>query len=176
MLPFLAAGQTHKDGHYKKQVQAGLAFLSSIGVTAPAGYDLRGVVNKADDDTEPNYAYYVHGAATLVLCEAYGMTKDRKLKQAAEGAVLFLVNSQNPRGGGWRYNPREDGSTSVTAIQVMALKAAEKAGIKIPDTTWKGISFYLDSVSVDGKGRYAYEVQKKTYSMWLTSVSSLSRM
>ncbi len=176
LLPFLAAGQTHKDGQYKKQVQAGLAFLTNIGVTAPAGYDLRGVLNKADDDTDPNYAYYVHGAATLVLCEAYGMTKDRKLKQAAEGAVLFLVNSQNPRGGGWRYNPREDGSTSVTAIQVMALKAAEKAGIKIPDSTWKGISFYLDSVSVDGKGRYAYEIEKKTYSMSVTSMAMLSRM
>ena len=176
LLPFLAAGQTHKDGLYKKQVQAGLAFLTSIGITAPAGYDLRGVVNKADDDTDPNYAYYVHGAATLVLCEAYGMTKDRKLKQAAEGAVLFLVNSQNPRGGGWRYNPRDDGSTSVTAIQVMALKAAEKAGIKIPDSTWKGISFYLDSVSVDGKGRYGYEVEKKTYAMSVTSMAMLSRM
>ncbi|MDA1232797.1 MAG: hypothetical protein O2856_18670, partial [Planctomycetota bacterium] len=176
LLPFLAAGHTHKEGPYKKQIQAGLAFLASIGVSAPAGYDLRGVVNKADDDTDPNYAYYVHGAATLALCEAYGMTKDRKLKQAAEGAVMFLVQSQNPRGGGWRYNPREDGSTSVTAIQVMALKAAEKAGIKVPDATWKGISFYLDSVSVDGKGRYGYEVEKKTYAMSVTSMALLSRM
>lgn len=176
LLPFLAAGHTHKEGPYKKQIQAGLAFLASIGISAPAGYDLRGVVNKADDDTDPNYAYYVHGAATLALCEAYGMTKDRKLKQAAEGAVMFLVQSQNPRGGGWRYNPREDGSTSVTAIQVMALKAAEKAGIKVPDVTWKGISYYLDSVSVDGKGRYGYEAQKKTYAMSVTAMALLSRM
>lgn len=176
LLPFLAAGQSHKEGQYRKHVQAGLAFLASIGVAAPAGYDLRGVVNKADDDTDPNYAYYVHGAATLALCEAYGMTKDRKLKQAAEGAVSFLVNSQDPRGGGWRYNPQQPGSTSATAIQVMALKAAEKAGIRIPDATWKGISFYLDSVSVDGAGRYGYEVEKKTYAMSVTSMALLSRM
>ncbi|MBC7964959.1 MAG: terpene cyclase/mutase family protein [Fuerstia sp.] len=176
LLPFLAAGQTHKEGQYQKQVQAGLAFLTSIGVVAPAGYDLRGVVNKADDDTDPNYAYYVHGAATLALCEAYGMTKDRKLKQAAEGAVSFLIKSQDPRGGGWRYNPQQPGSTSATAIQVMALKAAEKAGIKIPDATWKGISFYLDSVAVDGAGRYGYEVEKKTYAVSVTSMALLSRM
>ncbi len=176
LLPFLAAGQTHKDGQYQKHVQAGLAFLTSIGVVAPAGYDLRGVVNKADDDTDPNYAYYVHGAATLALCEAYGMTRDRKLKPAAEGAVLFLVNSQDRRGGGWRYNPQQGGSTSATAIQVMALKAAEKAGIRIPDETWKGISYYLDSVSVDGAGRYGYEVEKKTYAMSVTSMALLSRM
>jgi hypothetical protein len=176
LLPFLAAGQTHKEGQYRKQVQAGLEFLTSIGVRAPAGYDLRGVINKADDDEDPNYAYYVHGAATLALCEAYGMTKDRKLRPFAEEAAKFLVNSQDPRGGGWRYNPQQPGSTSATAIQVMALKAAEKAGIKIPDSTWKGVSFYLDSVSVDGEGRYGYEVEKKTYGVSVTSMAMLSRM
>lgn len=176
LLPFLAAGQTHQEGTYRRQVHAGLAFLTTIGVAVPAGYDLRGVINKVDDDTEPNYAYYVHGAATLALCEAYGMTRDRKLKQAAEGAVLFLVNSQNPQSGGWRYNPQEGGSTSATAIQVMALKAAEKAGIRIPAATWKGVSSYLDSVSVDGEGRYGYEAEKKTYAMSVTSMALLSRM
>ncbi|MFO1002986.1 MAG: prenyltransferase/squalene oxidase repeat-containing protein [Planctomycetaceae bacterium] len=176
LLPFLAAGQTHKDGQYRKSVLAGLEFLTSIGVTAPAGYDLRGVLNKADDDEDPNYAYYVHGAATLALCEAYGMTKDRKLKPYAEGAVKFLVNSQDPRGGGWRYNPQQSGSTSATTIQVMALKAAEKAGIKVPDGTWKGVTYYLDSVALDGEGRYGYEIEKKSYGISVTSMALLSRM
>jgi len=176
LLPFLAAGQTHKEGQYRKQVQAGLEFLTSIGVRAPAGYDLRGVINKADDDEDPNYAYYIQGAATLALCEAYGMTKDRKLKPFAEEAAKFLVNSQDPRGGGWRYNPQQPGSTSATAIQLMALKAAEKAGIKIPDSTWKGVSFYMDSVSVDGEGRYGYEIEKKNYTASVTSMALLSRM
>jgi outer membrane biosynthesis protein TonB len=176
LLPFLAAGHTHRDGQYKKNVQAGLEFLMSIGVAAPAGYDLRGVVNKADPDEDPNYAYYVHGAATLALCEAYGMTKDRKLRPAAEGAVLFLINSQDPRGGGWRYNPQQAGSTSATAIQLMALKAAEKAGLRIPGTTFQGVSYYLDSVAVDREGRYGYELEKKQYSVSVTSMALLSRM
>lgn len=176
LLPFLAAGQTHKDGQYRKSVLAGLEFLTSIGVNAPAGYDLRGVINKADDDEDPNYAYYVHGAATLALCEAFGMTKDRKLRPYAEGAVKFLVNSQDPRGGGWRYNPQQPGSTSATAIQVMALKAGEKAGIKVPDVTWKGVTYYFDSVALDGEGRYGYEIQKKSYGIPATSMALLSRM
>jgi hypothetical protein len=176
LLPFLAAGQTHREGQYRRQVQAGLEFLMQVGVAAPAGYDLRGVVNKADRDVDPNYAYYVHGAATLALCEAYGMTRDRKLKSAAEGAVLFLVNSQDRRGGGWRYNPQQPGSTSATAIQVMALKAAEKAGIRIPDATWKGAAYYFDSVSIDREGRYGYEVEKKSYAISVTSMALLSRM
>jgi hypothetical protein len=104
------------------------------------------------------------------------MTKDRQLRPAAEGAALFLVNSQDPRGGGWRYNPQQPGSTSCTAIQVMALKAAEKCGFRIPENTWKGVTYYLDSVSVDGAGRYGYEVSKKAFDTSVTSMALLSRV
>jgi hypothetical protein len=58
----------------------------------------------------------------------------------------------------------------------MALKAAEKAGIKVPDVTWKGVTYYLDSVAVDGEGRYGYEIEKKTYGISVTSMALLSRM
>jgi hypothetical protein len=176
LLPFLAAGQTHRQGNYRKQVQAGLQYLTNVGVSVPAGYDLRGVVNQRDDDPEPNYAYYVHGAATLALCEAWGMSRDRTLKPSCEGAVRFLIHSQDPRGGGWRYNPQQPGSTSCTAIQVMALKAAERAGIAVPKTTWQGVNFYLDSVAVDREGRYGYETQKKAFDISVTSMALLSRM
>lgn len=176
LLPFLAAGQTHQSGDYQKQVGAGLTFLTKIGVNARAGYDLRGMVNKNSDDKEPNEAYYVHGAATLTLCEAYGMTKDRRLKKAAEGAVRFIVNSQDPRGGGWRYNPQDPGSTSVTVIQLMALMSAKKAGLKVPEASFKGVMHYLDSVQVDKAGRYGYEIQKKTYTSARTAMALLCRM
>ena len=176
LLPFLAAGNTHKTGQWKTQVQAGLQYLTRIGITVPAGYDLRGVLNQRDDDPEPNYAYYVQGAAVLALCEAYGMTGDRQLRPFCEAAVRFLVNSQDPRGGGWRYVPQQAGSTSCTAVQVMALKAAEKAGIAVPETVWRGVATYLDSVAVDGEGRYGYEVQKRTYEGSVTAMALLSRM
>lgn len=176
LLPFLAAGNTHRVGPYKRQVMAGLDYLMTVGVVVPAGYDLRGVINKRETDEEPNYAYYVHGAATMALCEAYGMSKDRKLKPACEGAIQFLLNSQDPRGGGWRYVPQQPGSTSCTAIQLMALKAGEKAGFRIPDSTWRGVGFYLDSVQVDREGRYGYEVEKKAYEGSVTAMALLSRM
>ncbi|MEO2024845.1 MAG: prenyltransferase/squalene oxidase repeat-containing protein [Fuerstiella sp.] len=176
LLPFLAAGQTHREGDYQKVVAAGLTYLTSIGVGARAGYDLRGMVNKQSNDKAPNEAYYAHGAATLALCEAYGMTKDRRLKNAAEGAVRFIVNSQDPRGGGWRYNPQEPGSTSVTVVQVMALMAGKKAGIDVPDSVFKGVMHYLDSVQVDGAGRYGYEIQKKQYTGARTAMALLCRM
>lgn len=176
LLPFLASGSTHRSGPWKSQVQGGLQYLARVGISVPAGYDLRGVLNQRDDDPEPNYAYYVQGAAVLALCEAYGMTGDRQLRPVCESAVRFLVNSQDPRGGGWRYVPQQAGSTSCTAIQVMALKAAEKAGIAVPEAVWRGIGLYLDSVAVDGEGRYGYEVQKRTYEGSVTAMALLSRM
>jgi hypothetical protein len=176
LLPFLAAGQTHQQGAYRNNVKAGLDYLMKTGISVPAGLDLRGVMNKGNEDEEPNEAYYVHGAATLALCEAYWMTKDRRLKNAAEGAVRFLLNSQDPRGGGWRYLPQQAGSTSVTTIQVLALKAAEKGGIQIPDATWRGVMYYLDSVQVDRGGRYGYEIEKKSYQASITAMALLCRM
>jgi len=176
LLPFLAAGQSHRQGSYKRQVKAGLDYLMKIGISAPAGYDLRGVINKGDEDDEPNEAYYVHGAATLALCEAYGMTKDRRLKKAAEGALQFLLNSQDPRGGGWRYLPQQPGSTSVTAIQVMALVAAKKARLKVPRKTLDGVMHYLDSVQIDGEGRYAYRLETKKFRSSATAMALLCRM
>jgi hypothetical protein len=58
----------------------------------------------------------------------------------------------------------------------MALKAAEKAGIKVPDVTWRGVTYYLDSVALDGEGRYGYEIEKKSYGISVTSMALLSRM
>ena len=178
LLPFLASGQSHKTGKYSKQVAAGINYLTQIGVNSRAGYDLRGVINKQSDDKEPNEAYYVHGAATLALCEAYGMTKDRRLKKSAEGALRFIVNSQDPQGGGWRYTPGEPGSVSVTAIQVMALVAGKKAGLKVPDSTFKGVQVFLDSLHVDREGRYGYKASTKsgTYTGARTAMALLCRM
>lgn len=178
LLPFLAAGQSHKEGKYSKQVAAGLGYLMKIGVGSRAGYDLRGMVNKQSKDKEPNEAYYVHGAATLALCEAYGMTKDRRLRKSAEAALRFIVNSQDPRGGGWRYNPGDPGSVSVTAIQVMALMAGKKAGLKVPDKTLKGVHAFLDGLQVDREGRYGYQAATKggTYSGARTAMALLCRM
>lgn len=176
LMPFLAAGQTHQQGSYRQQVKAGLDYLCKVGVQVPAGYDLRGVLNKGDEDDEPNEAYYVHGAATLVLCEAWGMTGDRRLRRPAEGALKFLLNSQDPRGGGWRYLPQQAGSTSVTAIQIMALMAAQKAKLKVPEISLQGVMHYLDSVQIDGEGRYGYETEKKTYKGSITAMALLCRM
>jgi len=69
---------------------------------------------------------YAHAIATYALCEAYGMTMNPNVKEAADKAVNVLVNGQNPQGG-WRYTltPTDESDTSVMGWCAQALKAAQ---------------------------------------------------
>ena len=91
----------------------------------------------------------------MALCEAYGMTQDRDLRGPAQKAVDFIVASQDPLRGGWRYNPRDGSDTSVTGWQLMALRSAQMAGLNVPDETMRKIGHWLDLAKVSG-GRYVY--------------------
>jgi prenyltransferase beta subunit len=74
---------------------------------------------------------YSHGFATLFLGEVYGMTGDEQVKENLQKAVRLIERCQNSEGG-WRYQPAPvDADISVTICQVMALRAARDAGIKV---------------------------------------------
>ena len=107
ILPFLGAGQTHKDGAHKTTVQGGLKYL--INNMKPDG-----ALNEAQGNM------YSHGLASIAFCEAYGMTGDNELKAAAQASLSFTEYAQDPVGGGWRYSPRQPGDTSVFGWQMMA--------------------------------------------------------
>jgi len=73
-------------------------------------------------------ASYAHAIAAYALCEAYGMTRNPNVKDAADRAVHVLVTGQNPAGG-WDYGlvPSERDDTSVMGWCAQALKAAQLA-------------------------------------------------
>jgi hypothetical protein len=78
---------------------------------------------------------YQHGLATLALAELYGMTRRPDIRQRLEAAVGLIVRTQNDAGG-WRYAPvKADADMSVTVMQIVALKAAMNAGIKVPQSS-----------------------------------------
>ena len=146
LLPFLAAGLTHKSkGPYKEHVFKGIAWL--LRHQQPDG-------NLAKNAQQMMYS---HGLATIALSEAYGLSGDRQVGKAAQGAVNFILDAQNPADGGWRYNPRDPGDTSVVGWQLMALKSAHMAGLNVGRSGFSGTSKWLDSVADKGGTQYAYQ-------------------
>jgi hypothetical protein len=146
LLPFLGAGQTHKEGIYKKQVYGGLYYLiKNMKVNGQTG-----------SWHEGGGSMYSHGIASIVMCEAYAMTHDKELLAPAQLAVNFIVQAQDPVGGGWRYNPREAGDTSVVGWQLMALKSGHMAYLQVPPGTVLGAIKFLDSVQSEYGAKYGY--------------------
>ena len=99
---------------------------------------------------------YAHGLASIVLCEAYGMTQDRKLKMPAQMSLNFIAQTQNPNSGGWRYTRNEAGDTSVVGGQLMALKSGHMANLKVNPDTIRKANLYLDSVQTNSGANYGY--------------------
>lgn len=153
LLAFLGAGHTHRSGEYQEVVQRGLAFLLER-----QGSD--GDLFRA----ETEFCWlYSHGMASIALCEAFGMTKDSRLKQPAQQAINFIVAAQHPEYGGWRYRPQFESDTSVSGWQLMALKSAEIAGLNVPKSAYARVGTWLNSVEkADAPGRFSYHPTKAT--------------
>jgi hypothetical protein len=62
----------------------------------------------------------------------------------------FLA-AQNKQTGGWRYDPGQDGDTSVVGWQVMALKSAQMAGLRVDPRSLERAKDFLKTCS---KGQY----------------------
>jgi len=137
LLTFLASGHTHREGDYRENVLRGLRFLLS---TQAEDGNLGGQATQ--------YAkMYCHGMATLALSEAYGMTDDERLREPVRRAIDYTIRAQDPSTGGFRYKPGDAGDTSQCGWQLMALKSAELAGIRVPVATKNGVIRYLRSVA-----------------------------
>lgn len=150
LLPFLGAGQTHIEGQYKNTVKAGLGFL----------------INRMKVESkqlpqgswhEPGGSMYSHGLAAITVCEAYAMTQDPDLLQPAQLSLNYLINAQDPRGGGWRYSPGQPGDTSVVGWCVMALKSGKMGHLVVPQSTFYGAANFLDFVSTNKGAYYGYD-------------------
>jgi hypothetical protein len=104
-----------------------------------------------------NAHLYSHAIATMALCEAYGLSRDPRLKGPARQALSFLCESQDPESGGWRYFPGQRGDTSVFGWHIFALRSANLAGLAVPRETLRGCTDYLNLAAADPKKiTYAY--------------------
>lgn len=147
LLPFLGAGQTQVHGKYTEQVRRGLEWLVKH--------------QKSDGDLwtggQGNSHLYAHGQAAIALCEAYALTKDSLLREAAQKSLDFIVAAQHSAGG-WRYIPNSEGDTSVVGWQLMALRSGQLGGLEVPATTFESAGKFLNTVQVDSTGgTYGYQ-------------------
>ncbi|MGQ9505132.1 MAG: prenyltransferase/squalene oxidase repeat-containing protein [Thermogutta sp.] len=147
ILPFLGAGYTHREGIYEDTLRKGLYYMLRRGRVTEHGLDFQ-------EGTKTGM--YAQGLVAIVLCEAWAMTKDPALKDPAQEAIRFIEYAQDQKGGGWRYRPGEPGDTTVTGWQLMALKSAEMAGLKVDRSIQYAAQRFLDSVASEEGAQYGY--------------------
>lgn len=140
LLAFLASGQTHLEGEHRESIQRGLEFLLA---SQTEDGNLAG-------EAELFARMYCHGICSLALSEAYALTGDRRLHEPVRRAVHYTLAAQHV-GGGWRYQPHDAGDLSQFGWQLMSLKSAEMAGLRIPDESRVRMIRFLRSVTA---GRY----------------------
>jgi prenyltransferase beta subunit len=145
---------------------SGLAFMADGNLPGRGKY--AGIVRKCEEFIIHNQQesglfttsasqgeMYSHGFATLFIAEVYGMTGDDDVGEHLEKAVRLIERCQNPEGG-WRYQPAPvDADISVTICQVMALRAARDAGIKVDAAVIeKAIAYVRRCQNADGGFSY----------------------
>jgi hypothetical protein len=166
-LAFLADGSAPNDGRYGRESQRlmenVLKNCQESGLIA------------APNNSQPMYG---HGFATLYLAEVYGMSPRPDVGEKLHNAVRLIVNTQQPDVGGWRYQALPvDSDISVTICQIMALRAARNAGVKVPNVTIdNAIQYVKKSQEPDGGFRYVINSGGSGYPRSAAGVAALYYM
>lgn len=132
VLSMLAAGHEPSRGKLGDTIDRAIGFILKS--------EREGMIVTLDTSHGPMYE---HGISTLLLGEVLGMVNEEKpgyekLSRVHRSGVNLILRAQNvPRdassSGGWRYTPASvDADLSVTGWQVLALRAAEDAGLAVP--------------------------------------------
>lgn len=143
-IAFLAAGNLPGRGKYGENVARCVDYLVSNAQES-------GLLSSE----QAHGVMYSHGFAALFLAEVYGMTGDDRVREVLQRAIRLIQKTQNPQGG-WRYQPiPHDADISVTICQVMALRAARDAGIKVEkDVIDRAIEYVRLCQNADGGFSY----------------------
>jgi len=135
LLAFLGAGHSEKVGKYRDNVRRAVQWL--VSKQKKEGALKGGWVT----------VMYANGMATQALAEAYGMAKNPEVKKAAQAGVEYLESAQHEYMA-WDYYAGKDinlrNDTSVTGWQVMALKSARAAGLKVDELAFEGAVNWLN--------------------------------
>jgi len=158
LLPFLSEGIAHSrvpDGQeelqqYQEVVERGLVFLA---LSQQRSNDI--------NDGRLDGGMYAHALATIVFCEAYGLSGDQRLRGHAQLALKYLLNAQHQAGGGWRYSPNQSGDLSATGWVFLAIRSAQLTGINVLSQSLERAERFVDSCGIGPEdarlSRYCYQ-------------------
>ncbi|MEQ9411883.1 MAG: terpene cyclase/mutase family protein [Fuerstiella sp.] len=155
VMAFMAAGHVPEEGRYGRHLSKGIAWVLSEQQT-------NGLLVGKQRSHGPMYS---HGIATLMLAEVSGMVSGDQADRCQRGlerAVKLIVDAQNhPKSsqhdGGWRYQPTSgDADLSVTAWQLLALRAAKDIGCDIPSQNIDRAIAYIKRLRVQRGGGFGY--------------------
>lgn len=175
VLPFLSAGVTHLDAPesppelatYRTVVKNGLAYL----------------MRTQTKSTDANDGFlggnmYSHALATLALCEAYGMTRDERIKVPAQEALKYIMGAQHKEGG-WRYARNQPGDMSVVGWIFLAIRSGRISGLIVEPNALDLAERFVNSCAAgpaDAKrSRYGYQPHEDA-KLSLTAAGLLTQM
>ena len=155
VMAYMAAGHVPEEGPFGRNISRGIAWVLSEQQN-------NGLLVGARRSHGPMYS---HGIATLMLAEVSGMVSGDQADQCQRGlerAIKLIIDAQNhPKGslhdGGWRYQPTSgDADLSVTAWQLLALRAAKDIGCDIPSQNIDRAIAYIKRLRVQRGGGFGY--------------------
>jgi hypothetical protein len=155
VMAFLSAGHLPGEGPYGPRIERGI----------------RWVLDHQEENgmlvhRRSHGPMYSHGICTLMLAEAAGTVHESdaaNVRRALERAVKLILASQaiekdRRHAGGWRYQvDSRDSDLSVTAWQVLALRAAKDIGCDVPAESIDLAVDYVKRCSVPDKRGFGYQ-------------------
>ena len=155
VMAFMAAGHVPGEGPYGNQLEKGI----------------RWVVDHQEQNgllvhRRSHGPLYSHGISTLMVAEVVGMTSGKMAKdcrRALEKAIKLIIDAQNVskperHAGGWRYQPTsKDSDLSVSAWQLLALRAAKNVGCDVPAENIDRAVAYIKLCRDQSQRGFAYQ-------------------
>jgi Mg-chelatase subunit ChlD len=173
VMSFIGGKCAEKD--HSARIRSGLDYLKSQftpGSRFPAGSE-EAAIQGGMFGPVSSKVMYEQAIATLGVIEALVDLNDQSLEPIAEEAVQLIIRSQNtaqkpatlqgpipadsPHYGSWRYEPGYiDGDISVSAWQILALRAAVNAGFSVPERVFADAAKYIRTLK-GADGSFGYE-------------------
>lgn len=172
-MAFIGGECAGKD--HSANIRSALGYLKSVftpGSEFPAGSQ-EAAVRGGMFGPVSSKAMYDQAIAAIGVIEAFVVLNETSLEPMAEEAIGLIVRSQNssekpaalngptpadsPHYGGWRYEPDyQDADLSVSAWQILALRAAVNAGFSVPDRVFKDAARYVSTLK-GADGSFGYD-------------------